>query len=63
MIKYQIFKTLSTLNKALLPKLYKKTDLANLTKTEMLIAGWKRWVTFRFIDAKDARENQKRQNQ
>jgi hypothetical protein len=54
-MKYHIFKILSMANKALLPKLYKKPDLTKLSKAEMAIAGWKRWVTFRYFEARDAR--------
>jgi len=53
-MKYHIFKILSEANKALLPKLYKKPDLAKLKKWEMAIAGWKRWVTFRYFEERDA---------
>lgn len=57
-MKYQIFKALSSINRAVLPKIYKRPDLARLTKIEMAIAGWKRWVTFNYLDAKEA--NQKK---
>ncbi len=55
-MKYYIFKTLSQVNKSVLPKIYKKPDLAKLSKVDMAIAGWKRWVTFNYMDARDLRE-------
>ena len=55
-MKYFIFKSLSEINKAVLPKIYKKPDLARLSKVDMALAGWKRWVTFNYMDARDARD-------
>jgi hypothetical protein len=52
-MKYHVFKFLSQFNKALLPKLYKKPDLAKMSKFDMALAGWKRWVTFQYLDARD----------
>ena len=54
-MKYALFKTLSQFNKAVLPKIYKKPDLAKLNKVDLAIAGWKRWVTFNYMDARDER--------
>jgi hypothetical protein len=54
-MKYHIFKFLSQLNKAILPKLHKKQDLAKMNKAEMALAGWKRWVTFSYFEQRDAR--------
>ena len=51
-MKHLFFKTLSALNKVLLPKIYKNEDFARLSKIEWLIFGWKRWVTFQYLDAK-----------
>jgi hypothetical protein len=47
------FSCLSVLNRALLPKMYKR-DLMNLSKVEQAIVGWKMWVTYRLLDASDA---------
>lgn len=57
-MKYALFKALSQLNKALLPKIFKKPDLAKLSKVDMAIAGWKRWVTFHYLDERDKRDGQ-----
>jgi hypothetical protein len=43
-MKKSIFKLLARINKAILPKYYKK-DLKNLKKWEMAIVGYKYWVT------------------
>lgn len=53
-VKLQMFKLLSAANKMLLPKIYKKPDLSKLTKIDMAVAGYKRWVTFNYFDARDA---------
>lgn len=52
-MKYHLFKFLSQVNKAILPKLHKKPDLSKMTKAEMALAGWKRWVTFNYFEARD----------
>lgn len=54
-MKYHLFKFLSQVNKVVLPKLYKKPDLAKMNKAEMALAGWKRWVTFNYFEARDSR--------
>jgi hypothetical protein len=56
-MKYRFFKSLSALNKAVLPKLYNTKDFAKMSKAQQALAGYKRWVTFNFMDARDAREN------
>lgn len=56
-MKYHLFKFLSQVNKAVLPKLYKKQDLAKMNKAEMVLAGWKRWVTFSYFDECEKRKN------
>lgn len=56
-LKYIFFKALSSLNKLILPKLYKR-DIAKFSKAELAIAGYKRWVTFCFFDARDALKKQ-----
>jgi hypothetical protein len=37
----------------MLPKMWKSADLGNLSKSEKLILGWKRWVTFKYLDEKE----------
>jgi len=53
-VKFHLFKNLSAANKMLLPKIFKKPDLSKLTKVDMAMAGYKRWVTFNYFDARDA---------
>jgi hypothetical protein len=55
-MKYHVFKFLSQANKAVLPKLHKKEDLSKMNKAEMALAGWKRWVTFNYFEARDKKE-------
>ena len=55
-MKLFLFKTLSSMNKALLPKIWKTADLANLSKKEKLILGWKRWVTFNYMEEKSKKK-------
>ena len=43
-MKKLIFRILARINKAILPKYYKR-DLKNLKKWEMAIVGYKYWVT------------------
>ena len=52
-MKLFIFSTLSKMNKSMLPKMWKSADLGNLSKSEKLILGWKRWVTFKYLDEKE----------
>ena len=42
---------MSSINKALLPKIYRKPDLMKLTNFDKAIVGWKMYVTYRFLDA------------
>lgn len=55
-MKLQLLSGLSKLNKAVLPKLWDKADLANLSKKEKLIIGWKRWVTLNYLAEKERQE-------
>jgi hypothetical protein len=41
------------MNKSLLPKLWDKADLANLSTKEKAIIGWKRWVTLSYLAEKE----------
>ena len=50
-MNYAFWKTLSSINKALLPKIYRKPDLRKLTNFDKAIVGWKMYVTYRFLDA------------
>lgn len=50
-MNYAFWKTLSSLNKALLPKIYRKPDLMKLTTFDKAIVGWKIYVTYKFLDA------------
>jgi hypothetical protein len=43
-MKKSVFKLLALINKAILPKYYKR-DLKSLKKWEMAIVGYKYWVT------------------
>ena len=52
-MKKWVFKNLSALNKAVLPKVWKTADLGDLSKREKLLLGWKRWVTLNYLDLKD----------
>ena len=50
-MKKKIFKTLSKLNKKLLPSYTKKgLELQKATKAQMAIIGWKLWVTKNALD-------------
>ena len=49
-MNYAFWKTLSSINKALLPKIYRKPDLMKLTNFDKAIVGWKMYVTYRFLD-------------
>ena len=48
------FRFLSGLNKALLPKIYRKPNLERLSGFDKAIVGWKMWVTYRRLDAESA---------
>jgi len=58
-MKLQIFSALSKLNKAVLPKMWPTTDLANLSNKQKAIIGWKRWVTFSLLSEKEKQSNKK----
>ena len=48
------FRFLSGLNKALLPKIYRKSNLERLSAFDKAVVGWKMWVTYRRLDAESA---------
>jgi len=48
------WRSLSALNKALLPKMYRKPNLERLSSFDKAIVGWKMWVTYRRLDAESA---------
>ena len=50
-MNYTLLKILSSFNKALLPKIYRKPDLTKLTSFDKAIVGWKMLVTYKFLDA------------
>ena len=50
-MNYTFWKILSSFNKTLLPKIYRKPDLMKLTAFDKAIVGWKMFVTYRFLDA------------
>ena len=50
-MNYTFWKSLSDINKALLPKMYKKPDLMKLTAIDKAVVGWKMFVTYQFLDA------------
>jgi len=52
-MKLQLFSTLSKMNKTLLPKMWDKADLGNLSTKEKAIIGWKRWVTLNYLAEKE----------
>lgn len=41
------------MNKTLLPKMWDKADLGNLSTKEKAIIGWKRWVTLNYLAEKE----------
>jgi len=46
-----VFKTLAVLNKAVLPSLTKRrVDLSKASKLQMVLLGWRTFVTFRALD-------------
>ena len=53
-MKLTWFRFLSAMNKALLPKMYRKPNLERLSPLDKAIIGWKMWVTYRFLDAQSA---------
>lgn len=55
-MRYTFFHLLSRLSKALLPMLWKTTELDQLSKSQMVIIGFKRWVTFNYLDERKKRE-------
>lgn len=55
-MKLAWFRVLSGLNKALLPKIYKKPDLERLSTLDKAVVGWKMWVTYRRLDAESAHQ-------
>jgi hypothetical protein len=48
-----LFRFLSLLNGWLLPRFSRRNDLAKLKKWEQGLVGWKMWVTYRYLDAKN----------
>ena len=50
-MNYTFWKSLSAINKALLPKIYRKPDLMKLTAIDKALVGWKIFVTYQFLDA------------
>jgi hypothetical protein len=52
-MKLQFFSALSKLNKTLLPKMWDKADLTNLSTKQKAIIGWKRWVTLNYLAEKE----------
>lgn len=50
-MNYTFWKSLSAINKALLPKIYRKPDLMKLTAIDKAVVGWKMFVTYQFLDA------------
>ena len=50
-MNYIFWKILSSFNKALLPKIYRKPDLMKLTAFDKAIVGWKMFVTYKFLEA------------
>jgi hypothetical protein len=50
-MKKQVFKTLAKINKAILPSFTKqRLDLANASKLQMALFGYKLWVTKNALD-------------
>jgi hypothetical protein len=52
-MRLQLFSALSKLNKTVLPKMWDKADLANLSNQQKAIIGWKRWVTLNYLAEKE----------
>ncbi|MDY0780135.1 SsrA-binding protein [Tenacibaculum sp. IB213877] len=50
-MKKQLFKTLATINKAVLPSYTKKQlDISKASKLQLAIIGWKAFVTINSLD-------------
>ena len=49
-MNYTFWKSLSIINKVILPKIYRKEDLSKLTSLEKAVVGWKIFVTYKFLD-------------
>jgi hypothetical protein len=47
------WQVLSGLNRLLLPRMSKRASLIGLKKWEQAIVGWRMWVTYRLLDAKN----------
>lgn len=47
------FSILSQLNRWFLPRFSRRHDLTRLKKWEQALVGWKMWVTYRYLDAKN----------
>ncbi|MBN30908.1 MAG: SsrA-binding protein [Crocinitomicaceae bacterium] len=50
-----IYCILSQLNRLALPRFSNRSDLTQLKKWEQVVVGWKMWVTYRYLDAKNQR--------
>ena len=50
-MSYTFWKSLSAINEALLPKIYKKPDLMKLTACDKAVVGWKIFVTYKLLDS------------
>ncbi len=48
------WQALSLMNRLMLPRMSKKTNLARLKKWEQAIVGWRMWVTYRLLDTQNA---------
>jgi hypothetical protein len=48
-----VYSILSQLNRWLLPRFSRRPDLTQLKKWEQALIGWKMWVTYRYLDAKN----------
>ena len=46
-----LWKFISALNKALLPKIYLKPNLMKLSNLDKAVVGWKMLTTYRYLDA------------
>jgi hypothetical protein len=55
-MKLAWFRFLSGVNKALLPKMYRKPNLEQISAVDKALIGWKMWVTYRRLDAESARQ-------
>lgn len=50
-MKHLLFKTLSKLNKFIIPS-YKDKDLTKLSTLDKLIVGYRYWVTINMLDSR-----------